>query len=281
MARSMADLEDMERKIDSLSVIDVEEAGVVLAKLNAEFKYDFDEEWYSRMVSAKFIEHIKEVLRTTRTNNKDVKESAFFYVATCKAHLMLEELSKQQRCVLTLILVAAVAEQHAKELCRCGYRIWLDWAFWGLPSTKALRVIADVHEKAEKPARVVDMGCGTGAWTAILNKAKVRTIGVELPAGHPSREQAKAEYSLITTDYIQEKNDILLIVWGRFHMDKVVFDFVAQGGTCVIIVGQADFGCTLSTEMKIPGFSIRKNLEIPSMMQGFSNFEYICVHMKD
>jgi SAM-dependent methyltransferase len=186
---------------------------------------------------------------------------------------------------INLMFRVAMIEQHAKEFCRCRiFHVINEIEFWGLPCPRSLRLIQRYYDRMwrhQGPARVVDMGCGTGAWTILLDYAGVRVLPVEASADNPRKEDYVKQYCFPYDSYEQLPGDILLIVWGRNEMKPLITDFVENGGNVVIIQGEASDGCTLDTHMPIPGFDLVEEVWTPTMIQYPMRLgESICAHVR-
>lgn len=43
-------------------------------------------------------------------------------------------------------------------------------------------------------------------------------------------------------------NDILFIAWGTYRLECIIYDYVEQGGKCIIILGEEERGCTFGPD---------------------------------
>jgi len=123
---------------------------------------------------------------------------------------------------------------------------------WGIPSPEALKLIYDgfqEHLKHFPDARLIDLGAGTGVYSALLVKMGVppeKMIAIDLVK--KTHTEVSTEFHPVLTEFEIKSSDAILVVWGS-GCDKVVETYAEAGGTCVIIQGESSDGCTYPTDV--------------------------------
>jgi hypothetical protein len=118
---------------------------------------------------------------------------------------------------------------------------------YGIPSKLAIDVISvwvTSIFKESPESKMVDFGCGSGIWCALLNDAGIprdKIIAVDLPADKKTHTFELQYWDKIIEDvnYNTNPNDILFISWGSMS-DSIIEDYVNKGGRWVIILGERE-----------------------------------------
>lgn len=123
---------------------------------------------------------------------------------------------------------------------------------WALPSRLVCSKIMthwQEHVLRYPEARLVDAGAGSGIFSFMfhslgISKVDIVALDLEKPT-HSSDEQRK--FWPIVTQYDIQPTDLLFVAWGS-NIYNVVDKYVKNGGTCVIILGEANDGCTFPSD---------------------------------
>lgn len=127
---------------------------------------------------------------------------------------------------------------------------------WGVPSDKALKYIFNAFQKhleTYPEARLIDVGAGTGLYSALLFKMGIpasKLVALDLVVRTHRPSDITHDFYPITTHTTEEPfkilpTDALLVVWGAGCWD-IVMEY-AKTGTCIIVQGECDGGCTFPT----------------------------------
>ena len=177
-----------------------------------------------------------------------------------------------------LLIVAAIAEQHWPDRCGCHYKDLVnDIFFCALPSARALRFIERYYNMMRETtgrAEIIDLGSGSGAWTAIPRRVGIAVTPIDLPTCKYTVTYCPPQLS-----YSPSVGQILLIVWGQCMCDAVM-ECVQNGVNCVIILGERSGGCTLPCDLRIANFDIVEQVSVPSMIYSVNQTEFICAHVR-
>lgn len=140
---------------------------------------------------------------------------------------------------------------------------------WTIPSREMISTIAQVADNKT----VVDVGAGSGLISMLLRRLQVRAQPVEVDTKEPKPLRVFMKPTIVDSGYKVPADAVLLISWGRDHMDKYITDYVSAGGKTVIIIGEKHNGCTLACDYlrNSAGWTARI-VEIP-------NFEWIYTYM--
>lgn len=120
---------------------------------------------------------------------------------------------------------------------------------FAVPTPECIQHIHAVYQRHVKEfpdGRLVDVGAGTGVFCWLLHRAGIpaeKLIALDLPRPtHPSG----TKYWPITEDeeYSPGKEDVLLVCWGNCCWE-VVERYIAADGKRVMILGEAEGGCTI------------------------------------
>jgi hypothetical protein len=147
---------------------------------------------------------------------------------------------------------------------------------WGIPSPAALKLIFDAYQKhlvRYPQAKLIDLGAGTGIYSLLLSDMGIpreRMIAVDLTK--KTHKTCRELYPVVIDDqYRLDPEDVVLIVWGVDTHHCRLDRYVEEGGTCVILQGEAD-GCTLETgwfEDK-PEWKIYEKGGLPSAVSSYA-----------
>jgi hypothetical protein len=115
---------------------------------------------------------------------------------------------------------------------------------WGLFSMEQLEAI---HDAVPSNVTIVDYGAGYGLMSSLLQILFGYTVrSVDNFSDYISGKNIHSftEVQKIDDSYVVNPNHALLVSWGRYHVDKVVDEWRARGGTYLIIIGEYGGGCT-------------------------------------
>lgn len=131
---------------------------------------------------------------------------------------------------------------------------------WAIPSPQALDIIAGTfkqHLERYPNARLIDVGAGTGLYSALLThpvegrfcipKEKMIALDVDPKTFGTTKEFYHITLVKQGEEFTINPEDAILIAWGS-GCGAVVDRYEKDGGTCIIIQGEGDGGCTYSTD---------------------------------
>lgn len=119
---------------------------------------------------------------------------------------------------------------------------------WGLASYHTCKLIYD-YWLAHSECCIVDLGAGRGIFCCILHFLgipKEKLIAIDLHI----EEKTFWPIQKVNENYQVPKDAILFISWGSMNGSSRpnVDDYVARGGSQIIILGETEGGCTLESD---------------------------------
>jgi hypothetical protein len=133
----------------------------------------------------------------------------------------------------------------------------------GMPIENVInRIVKFLRKKTAKlgiEPRFVDFGSGRGLVSALIEaEGYANIIAIDDNSEYDNDKFFKSEET-----YVQKPNDVLFICWGR-NFSKIVEQFINNGGTDVIIIGEESGGCTFPCDyMEIHPTWHTKKYEVP------------------
>lgn len=133
---------------------------------------------------------------------------------------------------------------------------------WGVPTND---VIQKICEYGYQYGGIVEPGAGAGYWMSLIRKAnnnKFVTIATDLNPWHLNQNDYGNVDSLYTTVEVgdavtdakmaAEKGYVLFTVWPEYEAKwtgDMIFEYLKNGGQCVLFIGEGPGGCTGSDRM--------------------------------
>lgn len=143
---------------------------------------------------------------------------------------------------------------HFKDPVKSVYNATIGWA---LPHRATCALIVDFWKREGNRRRIVDLGCGSGLFCMLLHHCGIpadRLFAVDKVEPTHETGTYKPQWPIHRDDCFDvPPGDILFIAWGSHSVTPIVERYVEQGGTCVVILGEADctFDCDYFSENKL------------------------------
>lgn len=238
-----------------------------------------DRRWLSGLIESDTYDSLQRLLSTIKSHAPLPHPYFTTVVEDCKARQMIQFIATRLiRDPDALLIVAAIVEQHWTDRCGCQYKDLVNQLFfWALPSARALRFIERYYNMMRRTtgqAEIIDLGSGSGAWTAIMRRVGMTAVPVDLPTCQYEVTYCPPQYF-----YSPGVGQILLVVWGGCIYDTLC-ECTQNGVNCVIILGERSGGCTLPCDLRIPNFRIIERVAVPSMTISVNQAEFICAHVR-
>jgi hypothetical protein len=159
------------------------------------------------------------------------------------------------------------------------FRFYIQVIGWAIPSRRNIDELYQVfseHLKVHPQAKLIDWGCGTGIWSFLLRKRGIPARNIVAIDNYDTDSYDRTFYQINATVESFSEDDVLFIAWGR--TDEFIQKFIDGEGRCVIIVGETDGGCTLSSQYfeEIDGWVVEER----KVDGGARKFDYMTINRK-